>query len=97
MSARALTTEARSVLEHSLTANNVVRGILLRRAERLLAQAEVLVNARMESMPKVFIDAILDQKPGDAPRVVAVFPEMTREEFIAWSEKQKLRSKKENQ
>jgi hypothetical protein len=84
MSVREVIAEARVVLDHSLTANPVVRGILLRRAERLLARAEVLLDAGMESMPEPFVDAVLNQRPGDPPRVIAEFPEMTREEFIGW-------------
>jgi hypothetical protein len=48
MSARALTAEAHVVLKHSLTANLVVRGILLRRAERLIAEATVRVKQPTE-------------------------------------------------
>lgn len=88
-SIRALTAEARVLLEHSLTASEVPRGIYLRRADRLLARAQVLLDVGMQELPAPFVDAVLEQKPNDPPKVIAVFPEMTREEFIAWRDKKK--------
>jgi hypothetical protein len=50
--------------------------------DQLLAEAEVLLRTKTTALPKIFVDAILNQKPGDGPKVIAVCPTLSREDFI---------------
>ncbi len=50
----------------------------------------------LESMPPMFTQVILEARANGAPKtpvVVAEFPTMTREEFIAWRDAQKKEQK----
>lgn len=83
MSIRMLTQEAGVLLEQaSSTERPAVKEICLKKADRLLAEAEVLRRTQITSMPKPFMDAILNQKPGDGTKVIAVCPTLSREDFI---------------
>lgn len=85
-SIRELTSEASICLERSQsTTRPVVRKVLLLKAARLVARAEILRDVGVEKMPRRFINSILAQRrngPADGPVVVAEFPTMTRREFI---------------
>ncbi len=83
MSIRMLTQEVGVLLEQAASTDRpVVKQICLTRAERLLAKAEVLHRIKMKDMPDVFVDAIVNQKPGDGTKVIAVCPTLSREDFI---------------
>jgi hypothetical protein len=82
MSRRALTQEAGVLLERAATTDReAVREICTRHADLLLARIEVS-NAVAVKLPTCFVDAILNAKKGDGPKVVAVAPTLTREDFI---------------
>jgi hypothetical protein len=83
MSTRMLMQEAGVLLEQAAsTERPVVKEICLKRADRLLAEAEVLHRTKITSMPKPFMDAIVNQKRGDGTKVIAVCPTLSREDFI---------------
>lgn len=83
MSVRMLTQEAGVLLEQAASTDHpVVKHVCLSHAERLLMKAEVLHRTKMQDMPDIFVDAIVNQKPGDGPRVIAVCPTLSREDFI---------------
>lgn len=50
--------------------------------ELLLCEAECLMRTGIISMPKPFMDAIVNQKRGDGTKVIVVYPTLTREDFI---------------
>jgi hypothetical protein len=98
MSARALMQEANTFCwtGRCQPTSQMVRDICLRKAARLISRAEVLRDVGVESMPAILADAIIHQRqhgPSATPVVVATFPTMTREEFIAWRDAQKKESK----
>jgi hypothetical protein len=79
MTLRELTQAARCCLERSQTAEHpTVREIMLTRADRFLAMAEVLLHIGISGLPLEMLNAIIDKRS----RVVAVCPPVTQAEML---------------
>jgi hypothetical protein len=85
-SIRALTQEAHICLDRAQsTAQPVVREVMLRKAAKMIARAEVMAQIGVKEFPLPFVDAVLAQRANGAsnkPVVVVQCPPVTREEFV---------------
>lgn len=84
-SIRATVAEARVCLDRSVTTEHaVVREVMLKKAARLIARAEVMVRIGVSEFPTLFLDTIIEQRQG----VIVYCPRTVREEMLALRKEQ---------
>lgn len=78
-SIRSLLVEANILLERSQSADHaVVREVMLQKATRQIARAEVMARIGVSEFPTLFLDAIIEQRQG----VIIECPRTSREEML---------------
>ncbi len=98
MTIRECLVEARICLERSQSAdvNPVVAQVMLRKANRCIERAEVMLDIKVESMPEPFLNAVIMQREHGrtkTPITIMKFPEMSRTDFLVWKKQQQEKEK----